>query len=284
MRRIILSLIILGFSMGEKIKFIEKPESVKITVIKKKEVDYLLLKREKPLTFEAEGPVFLRIYTRLIFDREVRDTAYYKIILQEDEERERVITKKTVPSEVAKTDNLKVGKWRTFLVEVPPGKHLYKLILWDSPFGNVGVRVKETSPPQWIDLTPLNPDETVTAVEEEKIITYYIKGGENPLNLRVEGPSKLKVLVRMNFTEEMGNEGNFTLSVSLDGEEILRNPVRTYRSQTVFWRERKDLVPSKAEQFYIDVPKGTHTVSVRVLGTLAPSSAFRILKLKRIPK
>lgn len=281
MKKLFLILILASVIQSGKIKFIEKGESVRITVVKKKELKYFLLKKDNPIAFEVEGPLFLRVYTRLIFEKGVKDTGYYKIILQEDEERERIISKKTSPSNVAMLSNFKVGKWRSFLIEVPPGRHIYKLILWDSPLGNVAVKIKESAPPQWIEVSPLGSPEVLTSIENERIISYYLTHGENPLELKIEGPLKMKILVRVNFISGMGDETNFTLSVMLDGKEILRTPVRTYRSQVVYWREKKNVTPSKVEQFYIEIPEGIHTLSVKVLGSLAPSSCFRFLKLKR---
>ncbi|HDM90043.1 MAG TPA: hypothetical protein ENG67_02410 [candidate division WOR-3 bacterium] len=262
---------------AQGVKITGNLKKVKVKILKEIEKEYILLERGKPLSFEVEGPVFLRVYTRLVYPEKAKGTAIYKLILEEDGKQEKIITKETEPSNKAFLDGKKLGKWRSFLIEVPPGRHTYRLGIWKSPSPEVAVRIKRTSPPVWKELPPLRPFTIITAYENEKKTNYYLlKKGES-LRFRLQGPGRVKLIVRLNFDETLGEEAGFTVVVREGDKEIQRASFKSYRSEMVSWNERKDLVPGKAETLYLEVPKGEHTIQVELLGTLAPSAGVRLL-------
>jgi len=262
---------------AQGVKITGKQKKVKVKILKESEKEYILLERGKPLSFEIEGPAFLRVYTRLVYPEGTGGTAVYKLILEEDGKQEKIITKETELSDKAYLDGKKLGKWRSFLIEVPPGKHTYRLGIWKSPSPEVAVRIKKTTPPVWKELPPLRPFTLLTAYENEKKTSYYLLKKSESLKFKLQGPRRVKLLVRLNFDDTMGEEAGFTVVVREGESEIQRASFKSYRSELVNWKERKDLVPGKAETLYLEVPKGEHTLEIELLGTLARSAGVRLL-------
>lgn len=276
----ILLFIFLMQTGGAKIKFEKTPTPVKLRVVKVIEETYYLLKKGEPLDFEVEGPIYLRAYTRLIFETN-EDSGIYKILLSVDDIEEKVYTKKTVVSPKAKINGKRVGKWRSIPINVPPGRHRYTLVLIESSSGDVAVKIKEAKPPEWVELSPLEKVEILKAVEGERIVSYNLVSTGEELNFKVKGPTRIKVISRIHFEPGMPTRGGYTLLALLDGKEILRAPVNTYPSEVVFYKNKKDVIPSRARRFYFDIPEGMHRVTIKVIGTLSRSYAIRLLKIKK---
>lgn len=262
---------------------LRKARKIRITTVKEIKVDYFLLEEGRYAEFEAEGPAFLRIYTRLVYEGIEPGPATYKMILSRDEEEERIIRKETEPSPQSRYKGVPVGKWRSIWVEVPPGKHRYQLFLLSAPSGKVAVRVVPAHPPRWTEVLPLDAPQEMKAVEDERVVTYYRVAPGAPLRVRVTGPVRLKIIARLNFSPEMGDEATFALSIREGGKEVRRESFSTYRSQVVRYENAPDLVPSRAESLYLQVPEGAHTYEVTLLGTFAPSAAVRVLKPEESP-
>ncbi len=265
------------FLFSQKVEFKGNPQRVKVKIRTEVEREYLLLEKDKPIIFKVDGPTYLRVYTRLVYPKGAKGVAIYKLILEEDEQQERIITKKTELSDKAYLDGKRLGKWRSFLIEVPPGKHTYKLGIWKSPSPQIAIRIRRTAPPVWKELSPLSSAEVLTAYEAEKKTNYYLLETGKTIKFRVDGPKRIKVVVRLNFDDSMGEEGGFTIAVKENGNDIERASFKTYRSDEVRWKNRKDVVPGKAQTFYFEIPKGKHVIEVELLGTLAKSAGIRLL-------
>ena len=259
---------------------VKKARKIRISTVKEIKTDYFLVEEGGYAEFEAKGPAYIRIYTRLIYEGIEPGPATYKMILSRDDEEERIIRKETEPSERSTYRGVPVGKWRSILVEVPPGRHVYRLFLLSAPSGKIAVRVVPARPPRWTEVLPLGAPEELKAVEDERVVTYYLLQSGKPIRVRVNGPGRIKIIARLNFSPDMGDEAAFTLSVREGGREIRRESFTTYRSQVVRYENATDWVPSRAESFYLRVPEGTHTYELALLGTFAPSAAVRVLKLE----
>jgi len=251
--------------------------SVTVRTIREKRTSYWLLTKENPVTFYVEGPIYLRIYTRILY--EIGDTGRvtYKIILQEDEMRERIIQKIAEPSKVSFYDERPVGKWRSIPLDVPAGKHRYRLYLHQSPYP-IAVRIVQARPPKWIPIALVRAGEEITAFEKEKLVRYNLIKPEAPIVAEVDGPTLLKVEVRSNFTPKMDLKDQFTLLILVDGKETKRQDFVVFPSDVVSWREKPELKPSQKATTTSFIQSGRHRVDVKVLGTLSPFVSVRLLR------
>ncbi len=270
--------VFLGFLLGvtPQIKIEAPGGKITVRTVKEKRTPYVLLTREDPVTFSVEGPVYIRIYTRLLYMKGDREKRTYKILLQEDGKRERIYTKTTEPSPSSFYDSSPVGKWRTIPIQVPSGKHMYKLVLFESPYP-VALRITPGRPPQWKSITPRESLKKIRAVEKEKLVTYYLLPVDSGVTVEVKGPSIFKVEVRSNFTPGMGKVDHFAIRIS-EGEKLLKSEdVSVYPSDVVRWKDKKDWIPSQKVKTTIAVPKGSHRLSVKITGSLSPQVAVRFL-------
>jgi len=267
------------FPGGLKIE--DSASKTRIKVIKEVEREYYLLTKEKPLVFTVEGPLFVRVYLRGVLREETQEKVNFRLILEEDEERERVIRKETKPSDVAFWGEKKISKWTSFLLEVPPGTHLYKLFLWEGNIEEVLARPVVTSPPKWVEFLPKGQFNSIYCNEEERWVRYFEVPIGEEIGFLVQGPKRVKIVIRLNFDEKMSGEANFTLILKEEGKILDRAQFRTYKSEVARWREKKELIPSRKERYYLDVPLGLHKYSVQLRGIIAPSAGLRFLELKR---
>ena len=261
-----------------QIKSTPATDKVGIEIVTKKEETYDLLTKQKPLSFEIEGPTYLRVYTRIPWPSGADGHEMYKVILQENGVEERMIS---LESEVSKVTKDKLGrplsKWRSFYIEVPEGKNSYKIIHWSSPKDTILVKLNYESPKKWQDVPATEYKTVVEAIEEEKLVKYYELRKDGSLTLGISGPVRLQVLTRLNYDEKMIGEQNYTVIAEDKGKEIKKAPLKCYKSEIVQYKNRKEIMPSNARSFFINLPEGWHDLKLRLSGTIAQSMAVRFL-------
>jgi hypothetical protein len=262
---------------GEKdITVKSSAREITISVVERVDRQYYLLEKEKPVEIEVTGPTWLRVYTRLFWTEKLTGNQSYKIILQEDDEQEKVITKETEKSSTARgSSNSSFSEWRSFFIDVPSGTHHYRFILWRSPSEKVALRFAFEAPPTWSDVTPSTYHSAVQTVEEELIVAYYCASAKKPVTVTIEGPQRLKVTARLNYGSTVEGEQNYTITVR-EGKQVLETAsFKTYKSETIRYTGKTDLIPSKSDVFYLDIPPGKHHLTFAMEG-LAASAALRI--------
>jgi hypothetical protein len=271
-------ILLAGLASGQDVDVRSGGEPIDIYVQKEVAIEYHLVTSQEPLVFEVEGPAYLRIYTRYLSKDNIPDDQVYKYILQEDETRERIVSHTTGPSSKSRTEGRNVSKWRSSLLEVPPGLHVYRIILWDVPSDELAFRIRPSTPTEWADVAPLGTPAEAVIPEDEKLVTYYVLDAEGSMKVRVLGEGRLKYAARLNFDATLtGAEANFTLGILEDGEPLERRSYATYRSETAQYRNMGDLIPARVETDYLDVPDGEHVYEFKLEGTLARSVSLRFL-------
>ncbi len=244
---------------------VKSGKPVDVTVIKKIEVKqrYHLLTRTNPIKIDVTGPSIVRFYTRLVFSDPTRRKGRYSLIIEEDTVKQKVVSKSTSISKGAKWNGYRLGKWRSFVVEVPPGKHIYKIYLFDGTFDSVLVRpvVQETH--GWKELVPQNKAAQVVAVENNSPIRYWMAEG-GKISFSVDGPAKLKVYSRYAFGPEEAEPQDFYVQVYADGNQLAEKEFTVMKSRSVYFQDRADRHPSTRKTVWVDLPEGHHTVEVKV--------------------
>jgi hypothetical protein len=269
--------ILLILCIFSQLKQIIPNKKWEIEIVTKKKENYYLLTKNEPIEFSVEGPTFLRVYTRILWPKGVGGNQLYKVILQDSKADERIITLESEISEITKDKNgSRVSKWRSFYIEVPAGINDYKITHWASPKDTILLKFKYESPKKWIEISATDYNTIIESIEEEKIVKYYELSEIDTLTLRISGPIKLKVISRLNYDENIMGEQNYTILVH-DNEMVNKYSLQCYKSEIITYKDRKDIVPSNAENFFLKLSKGLHTLKFNLAGTVAKSAAIRFL-------
>jgi hypothetical protein len=269
------------FLIFTQIKNISPNNKLNIEIVTKKSETYNVLTKNEPITFTVEGSTYIRVYTRIPWPKGNKGTEIYKIIFQENELDERIITLESEASEVTKDKKGRtLSKWRSFYIEVPEGENKYKIIHWSSPRDTILVKFAYESPKEWTDIPATHYQTIMNAIEEEKIIKYYELRKDQAVRLEIIGPIKLQVISRLNYDEKLLGEQNYIILVD-DNGNVNKFPLKCYKSEIITYEDRKEIVPSNARSFYINLKEGRHVLKFNLSGTLAQSVSLRFLGEKK---
>ncbi|MFH1502173.1 MAG: hypothetical protein ABIG03_03915 [Candidatus Eisenbacteria bacterium] len=118
---------------------------------------------------------------------------------------------------------------------------------------------------EWRTVEPAGYESRVNVSVDEKQLTYYRFGANEPLRFSVEGPARVKILTRLRVHM---SEASATCAI-----EVLRDGVSTGvdtlaapASERSFYIGFEDFRPSVIRRLYIDVPTGTHGYEIRPVG------------------
>lgn len=258
-----------------QIKGFEPDKKWDIEIVTKKIEQYNLLAKGEPITLTVEGPTYLRVYTRIPWASGFKGSKIYKIIIQDNDLNEQIKTFESERSSVTK-DKLgrPLSKWRSFYIEVDEGTNTYKLMNWYSPNDTILFKIEYEAPKKWKDIPATNYSSILEAIENEKIVKYYGLKNEEKVTLGISGPTRLKVISRLGYNSMLVGEQNYTILVKDKGktEEF---SLKCYKSETIKYKNRKDLVPSNARSFYININSGWHELQFDLTGTIAKEAALR---------
>ena len=269
--------VLMALCLVSQLQQIEPYKTWEIEIVTKKAEEYLLLTKNQPVTFSVEGPTYLRIYTRILWPKGSLGSEMYKVILQENEIDENIITLESEESMVSKDKKGRpLSKWRTFYIEVPEGMNNYKLTHWSSPKDTILIKFAYESPKRWVEISPTEYRSIIEAIEEERIIKYYELAKDGTIGLRISGPQRLRVIARLNYDEKMIGDQNYTIMIE-EKNNTERYPLKCYKSQMITYKDRGNIIPSNARSFHINLGEGTHFLRFGLAGTIAESAALRFL-------
>jgi hypothetical protein len=269
--------LMLALCLLSQIKEINPNKKWEVEIVTKQTEDYLLLTKNSPLTFSVEGPTYLRVYTRIFWQKDKIGSQIYKLILQENKIDENIITLESEKSDVTRDNRGRsLSKWRSFYIEIPEGLNNYRLTHWSSPDDTILVKLAYESPKKWNEIQASDYGATIEAIEEERILKYYELRRTDEISLSVIGPARIRVISRLNYDEKMIGDQNYTITVEEDGN-IEKFAHKSYKSQIITYRDRKNIVPSNARSFHMNVNEGKHTLKFALTGTIAESAALRFL-------
>jgi hypothetical protein len=269
--------LVMTLCLVSQLQQIEPYKKWEIEIVTKKTDEYLLLTKNQSMSFAVEGPTYLRIFTRILWPKGSMGSEIYKVILQENEIDEDIITLESEESRVSKDKKGRpLSKWRSFYIEVPEGLNRYKLTHWSSPQDTILIKFAYESPKRWVEISPTEYSSIIEAIEEERIIKYYELKKDGAIALRINGPQRLRVIARLNYDEKMIGDQNYTIMVEENGE-VEKYPLKCYKSQIITYKDRRNIVPSNARSFHINLAEGAHVLRFSLAGTMAESAALRFL-------
>ena len=234
-----------------KFSFLKPNKHGKLTKIQVKGRDwtYYRLDKSHPLEISIEGPVELRFITRLDMEQHKSGQKIdYKIYCRTGNKKTHFTHSAVISKgiEFSATGVGKIGAGEDFNLSLPAGTHKVKLYLAKNDKSIIYIR-------------PLQEKKRVSS-DPKRV------GNQDSLNLRIIGPSTIKAFSRLEYDVTMNGEKNYRLQVYEDGS--LKNTflLNTIISETaVYMEQNADKILSRGDDFYIEVPKGVHEYTFKVL-------------------
>jgi hypothetical protein len=257
-------------------------------IIAEKSRSYYSLNTEKPATITVRGPGILRVMTRGRFDSTATNTIKYEILYTLDGgEQKKVKMKGAEPSSKASYLNSKLGrpaKRIDFEISLSRGYHTIEFKIKEKKVP-VAARYKFTptkeKKQEWIAYSPLQPSEPVDLISNEQIVHYYRFSSDKPLKIEVNGPTELRVLTRIENHYQMKGRIHYRLQVRENDKVINTYQLSSRRSEVAMYKSNTELIPGKACEFVIAVPKGNHSYEIRPLDQDKSSVLGRLLLPKK---
>jgi hypothetical protein len=241
------------------------------TVISGKSRSYYSLSAESPSVINLEGPGKLIVHTRGRFAAADAGKLGYEIIYTVDggEQKSTVITGVDRATDATYLNGtLGVpGQLKSFQIDLGRGHHTIEFKLKDSKT-HVAARyiltpIKEKKQ-EWNAYSPKLPSEPVDLISGETSTTYYRFAKDKPLKVEVIGPTELRIFTRAENHYDMKGRIHYRVQVKEADKVINTYQLSSVRSETASYKDKANnkLIPGKACEFVIMVPKGTHTYTI----------------------
>jgi hypothetical protein len=267
-------LITITFAQSPSLEISKISPRTTISVVKRVEQEYYLLTKDHPLVFNVEGPHHLRVYMRLLWTETMSNKESYKLIIKEDNQ-EKILNFTTELSTTARgANNKKYSKWRSFYLEIPQGRHEYKISLLEAKSDTLALRFSFEKPREYRKILPEKPYKELQFVERERIINYYELPTTGSIKIQVEGPAILKVSSRLNYDYTMEGKQTYTLVARVGSKEWQTKTFNTSKSETGIYKNAPMLIPSRPSNMYLNIPPGSYRLEFVLKSTLAQSGAL----------
>lgn len=238
-------------------------------VISGKARTYVPLRSGKPVTLLVRGPGELRVITRVQFRPEARDDLDYRILYAVDGGEVQAEKFKGVKRSATATYGDGAmgvpGDAGEFKITLGRGQHSVEISVADS-LPRVAARFvfkpKKERKQKWIALAPSAPAEQVDLLAGEETVAYFRFKEEKPLRVEVNGPTELRVLTRVENHYDMKGSVIYRLQVRRDGKVMNTYMLSSKRSETTTYKNNKTLVPGKAREVTVPIPRGRHVIEV----------------------
>ena len=242
------------------------------TIIAGKSRDYYSLSSVTPSIITLQGPGILRVNTRGRFKPGEGTVIKYEVLYTVDGgEQKSVAISNVERSKDATYENGTLGvpgQLKDIEIELGRGIHNIAFKLKDNTYSvacrYVFTPTKEKKQ-EWIAFSPKLPSEPVDLISGETTTGYYRFSKEKPLKIEIIGPTELRVLTRIENHFEMKGRIHYRLQVKELDKVVNTYQLSSERSETAVYKENKELVPGKACEFVIIVPKGKHTYVITPL-------------------
>jgi poly-gamma-glutamate system protein len=115
---------------------------------------------------------------------------------------------------------------------------------------------------QWVKIKPKEDLGEMCLQSQSQQYSYLVLDPEAPVEFKVHGPSRVKLICRHIQGPDDSSRQAFTVTIDLDGAEILR---KTFQSKTNTQVSvcNEDGQVSSLRRTYIDIPKGSHRIQIR---------------------
>jgi len=262
--------------LAEQVDVLSSNRRVDVSVIQRMDLGYYLLTSSQPLEFKVQGPTWLRVYTRLWWPDGMDWDQQYRVSLWQGDVERPLQFESGLSRSSFGPDRRRVGRWRSFYVQVPDGANSYRLKLDDAPCDTVGVRFTFRAPRPWQQVE-VRGQPLLLAEGSDTVRMTSLEPGET-LVVAVSGPCRVRVSARLNFDPSMVGAQNFVLTVNQGGRQLATDNFRVSRSGAVYTNE-PGLVPSSRRSLRFNLGEGTHRLGIQLSGTLGRSAGILVERL-----
>jgi len=239
------------------------------TVIAEKKRSYYSLNLEEPSVINVQGPGILRVVTRGRFVPDESENISYEILYTIDGgKNDKIKIKNAARSKKATYQNGTLGtpgQLRDYEIVLGRGHHTIEFLLSENKYA-VAARYKFTpgknKKQEWITYSPLQPSEPVDLIAREQSVHYYRFSMEKPLQIEINGPTQLRILTRIENHFNMKGRIHYRIQVKEKGDIINTYQLNSRHSEVAVYKNDKTLIPGKACEFVITVPRGRHTYEI----------------------
>lgn len=258
------------------------------TLVSEKTRYYYSLNTVEASIINVQGPGRLRVLTRGRFIPEEGEKIDYEIIYTLDGGEPRKIQVDDIERSKKATylnGSLGVpGQLADFEIELGRGNHTIEFKLGGQKipvalrYNFMKTKAKKL---EWISYCAKQPSEPVDLISRESTVSYYRFSGDNPLCVEVNGPTQVRVLTRVENHYQMKGRIDYRLQVKENDKVINTYQLSSRRSEVAVYKDNDELIPGKAREFVIDVPKGGHTYEIYLLDKDKSSVLGRFLLPKK---
>lgn len=244
-----------------------------------KEQTYYTVGSSGRLKVKVDGPGKLTVISRILLPSGSTQAQSYSIRVWE---KGTVVCSQKTESDasgaVLKGAGTILGKLRKFHVDAPPGSHVYEVGIEDAGKTSAAVKLqfgRGKSKAKMANLQPVSYSRVATAVVKEKLLKYYVCAKDRGVQLRVIGPTRLKVTTRLNYDASMKGGQKFGLGVWEGDKRIKLKSFSTSKALAATYQDWKDVIPGKAVAFTLAVPSGEHYYYYKLEEGMARSVSLR---------
>lgn len=264
-----------NFLFAEADNKVLKPVNAKkkiVTIVKGLDRDYYPLTAKNASLISVRGPGQLKIITRARFITHDKSTIDYTVYCRVDGgERKKLDFDAVQRSTKAlyKNDSLGIpGDDENIIVDLGAGEHNIKVWL-ESENPQVAARYiftpKERKNLTWVSLSPLEPNDPVHLIAGEDEVKYYRFSEDKPLKIKITGPTKLRILTRIENHYKMKGRINYRVEVKEDKKVKHTYQLNSVRSESTNYKKDETKIPGKGKEIVFNVPKGTHYYQITPL-------------------
>jgi len=252
---------------NKNLKPVKAKESVSI-VVDGKTRDYYPLS-QKPTVIKLKGSGKLKVLSRCQFKAAQSNQARYQIEYSIDGGKSEIFKSRRVNRTVkASYSDGALGVPSTlewFEIELGPGEHRIEFKSSDAilPVHSrfIYTPIADTKK-TWVNLSPHRSEGIVELVTKESLISYYKFSSQKPIFIDLNGPTSLRVFTRCEFHYKMRGSVNYRIQVKMDDQVIHTYQLSNRRSETTTYKALDHMVPGRANEFVLNIPKGKHKIEI----------------------
>lgn len=248
-------------------------------IIGDNESPYFRLGVDSTTYLKVTGPGTLTLVVRFSFPGSVGADPSWEIKVSEGGKQVAELDTAIAASASAwKESAARPGESVKLSVNVPEGEHRYQIGLTSTVKAFAGVRYLFSSVVGHQAKSAVYPVDMLEATSvsvKEKLIDFFIADSARPVKVRVIGPTRLRIVTRLAYSGVMKGPQKYSVLVDLDGVSAVHPALQTSKSPSSYFTNHKDWSVGESQTIYVDVPQGTHEVSVRLGSSSAPALAMR---------
>ncbi|MEO5602576.1 MAG: hypothetical protein ABIR06_16760 [Cyclobacteriaceae bacterium] len=271
------------------VKFLER-----VAIQGKNEYTYYILSQKVTTSYRIEGPgkLYVNFRVGLTGDSFKSKASAIKIVQSEYMVKTYKLPELFADSLKAKNSFINgfPTKIQKFEIDVPPGKHTYRIYSTNED-PNVYVRsfYQEYPKPVWEDLIPINQPskKEVRYVKSKKVLEYYTLTKKEEYKFSIKDTSQIRLIIRPSFDNKMLEDTKINISLinKTTGEEQSYKFSSKRANDIEFVNDLKN-IPGKLVTFYVALHKpknGEDIYDVRVLSGVK-SAVIRMSYNKKLKK